>query len=298
MKRNGLFELNAVMAVASHLSFRKAADDLGISASALSHTVSDMEARMAVRLFHRTTRSVALTQAGETFLAQIRPALRQIADAMESTNAHRDTPSGLLRINCFEGAASLILAPLVLEFLRRFPRMEVEIVVEANLSDIVGSGFDAGIRFADNVPKDMVAVALTSSLSMAIVGSPEYFAKCDKPIVPDDLMAHRCVRVRMSSGKLFQWEFARNSQAVKITPPGYLTLNREALIHKAALEGAGLACLGMWSIREDLRLGRLIRVLEDWSPDFPGLSLYFSGHRNLPAGLRAFVDLMREITIA
>ncbi|MDM0008138.1 LysR family transcriptional regulator [Variovorax sp. J22G73] len=296
MKRNGLSELDGVVAVAAHRSFRKAAAELGVSPSALSQSVAGLEAQMGVRLFHRTTRSVALTQAGEDFLDRVRPALRQLAAAMDATNAFRGKPVGTLRINTSEGAARLVLVPVVGEFLRRYPDMAVELVTEGRLVDIVKAGFDAGIRFTENVPQDMIAVACSPPLRHAVVASPAYFEGRSRPAHPDDLAAHSCIRARLAAGALYRWEFERNGEVFEVEVPGALTLDNQTLIVRAAVNGLGIGYVPDWAVADHLASGRLVRVLQDWTPPSPGLSLYYSGHRHVPAGLRAFVDLVRELT--
>jgi DNA-binding transcriptional LysR family regulator len=294
MKRAGLIELNAVVAVATHRSFRKAAVELGMSPSALSHAITSLEQRIGVRLFNRTTRSVALSEAGEQFLARIRPALGQIADAMVGVNEFRDTPSGTLRLNSSEGAAQMILAPVVLEFLRRYPEMQVDLVTEGRLVDIVAEGFDAGIRSAENVPLDMVSVLCSPPIRFVVVGAPSYFKGRRKPTVPDDLREHSCIRSRLPSGALYRWEFQRGDERISIDPDGPLTLDNHHLMVAAALEGAGLIWTSIWNVEEALASGKLIHVLEQWSPQVAGLCLYYPSHRHVPAGMKAFLALIHE----
>ncbi|MFM9927590.1 LysR family transcriptional regulator [Variovorax sp. H27-G14] len=296
MKRNGLSELDGVVAVAAHRSFRKAAAELGVSPSALSQSVAGLEEQMGVRLFHRTTRSVALTQAGEDFLERVRPALRQLAAAMDATNAFREKPVGTLRINTSEGAARLVLVPIVGEFLRRCPDMAVELVTDGRLVDIVKAGFDAGIRFTENVPQDMIAVPCSPPLRHAVVASPAYFEGRERPTHPDGLAAHNCIRARLAAGAIYRWEFERNGEVFEVDVPGTLTLDNQTLIVRAAVNGMGIGYVADWAVADHLASGQLVRVLEDWTPPSPGLSLYYSGHRHVPAGLRVFVDLVRELT--
>ncbi|HEV7778054.1 MAG TPA: LysR family transcriptional regulator [Luteibacter sp.] len=296
MQRTGLFELNAVVAVSTHRNFRQAAIELGMSPSALSHAIAALEKRMGVRLFNRTTRSVSLSEAGEHFLTRVRPALREIADAMEAVNAFRDTPTGVLRINTSEGGAQRILAPVVLEFLRRYPDMQVEIATEGRLVDIVADGFDAGIRLSEALPQDMVAVAFGPRVSFAVVGSPGYFMSHSTPLTPADLASHECIRNRMPSGKLFPWEFEMHGQEVAVDVKGQLTLDNHTLMIEAAIHGAGLIWTSEWAVEAPIADGRLVRVLEDWTPPYPGLCLYYPGHRHVPAGLRAFIEVLRETT--
>ena len=296
MQRTGLFELNAVVAVSTHRNFRQAAIELGISPSALSHAIAALEKRMGARLFNRTTRSVSLSEAGEQFLTRVRPALREIADAMEAVNAFRDTPTGVLRINTSEGGAQRILAPVVLEFLRRYPDMQVEIATEGRLVDIVADGFDAGIRLSETLAQDMVAVAFGARVSFVVVGSPGYFLSHSKPLTPADLASHECIRNRMPSGKLFPWEFEMHGQEVAVDVKGQLTLDNHTLMIEAAIHGAGLIWTSEWAVEAPIADGRLVRVLEDWTPPYPGLCLYYPGHRHVPAGLRAFIEVLRETT--
>ena len=294
MKRNGLSELNAVVAVARLSSFRKAAAELGISPSAISQTVAGLETDLGMRLFHRTTRSVALTQAGQDFLDRISPALRELDAAMDSTNAYRDKPSGSLRINLSEGAARMILVPIVGEFLRRYPEMSVELVTEGRLVDIVKAGFDAGIRFTENVPQDMIAVPCGPRLRHAVVASPAYLAGRKVPQHPDELKEHDCIRARMASGMRYHWEFERKGEICSIDVPGKLTLDNQTLIVRAAVNSLGVGYVADWAVAHHIASGRLVRMLDEWTPEMPGLSLYYAGHRHVPAGLRAFVDLLKN----
>ena len=297
MRRAELFELQAVVAVSKHRSFRRAAAEMSLSPSALSHAIAALERRIGVRLFNRTTRSVSLSGAGEQFLSRLQPALQEISAAMEAVNEFRDTPSGVLRLNTSEGAAAMILTPIVIEYLRRYPLMQVDIVTDNRLVDIVASGFDAGIRLAESVPQNMIAVPCTPPLRFAVVGSPSYFTTHRKPRNPDDLQTQPCIRLRFPSGKIYKWEFERRGEEQVIDVQGPLTLDSHSLIVEAALQGVGLAYISEFAVAQQLAAGRLIRVLEDWTPPYPGLSVYFPSKRQMPAGLRAFVDLVREITV-
>jgi DNA-binding transcriptional LysR family regulator len=297
MQRAGLIELNAVATVANRRSFRAAAAELGMSPSALSHAIAALEQRLGVRLFNRTTRSVSLSEAGERFLARIRPALRDISEAMELVNEFRDTPAGTLRINTSEGAAEQVLAPVVLKFLKLYPDMQVEIVTEQRLVDIVGEGFDAGIRLAEAVPRDMIAVPCGPDQRFAVVGSPRYFKEHQRPATPGDLAQHNCIRHRFSTGTLFRWEFEKRGEEIAIDVKGSLTLTSHTLRIEAALAGLGLAYVNESVVARHIAARRLVRVLEDWTPPFPGLRLYYPGHRHVPAGLRAFIAVLREANL-
>jgi DNA-binding transcriptional LysR family regulator len=298
MNSSGLVELEAVLAVARHGGFRAAATALGMSRSALSATVAGLEARLGVRLFNRTTRSVATTQAGEQFIARIAPAVADIRGALEAVNELRETPSGTLRLNTSVGAAQMIFTPVVLEYLRRYPEMKVDIVTERRLIDIVAEGFDAGIRLAETVPRDMVAVPLGGEQRMVVVASPQYLKDHSTPQLPDDLLAHRCVRWRFSSGNIYRWEFARHGEAMTLDVPGPITLDEPLLMLEAVRAGFGIAYLGLFHVADDLASGRLVALLDEWTPSYPGLCLYYPSRRQIPAGLRAFIDLIREIPIA
>lgn len=295
MMRGSLSELEAVVTVSARGGFRAAARDLGVSSSALSQQIMALEARIGVRLFNRSTRSVVLSAAGERFVAEITPALAAIRSAIDQVDEHRLEPAGTLRINSSIGAIRMILAPLVVEYMRRFPKVGVEIVTDAALIDINAQGFDAGIRVREAVPPDMVLVPISDSIHPAIVGSPEYFDKHGLPMAPADLQYHQCIRARMANGGLYSWEFERRGQQFSVAVPGMLTLDDSDLMLRAAREGAGLAYLNDWQVADDLASGRLKRVLKDWTVPYPGLCLYYPGRRHVPAKLRTFVELIRAV---
>ncbi len=295
MSRANLAELDAVIAVARRGGFRAAALELGMSTSALSHAVAGLEARLGVRLFNRTTRSVSLTAAGEQFVADVAPALTHIRNAMDAVNVHRDTPSGTLRLNTSVGAAQMILTPLILEFLRRYPEMRVDLVTEGRLIDIVGEGFDAGIRIAEAVPRDMIAIPIGGPVRSIVVGSPAYFKGRRPPQTPADLLDHQCVRTRMASGALYRWEFEKRGETAEIDVKGALTLDERGLMAEAVRAGVGVGYLSEWLVAEDVAAGRLVQALDDWTPSYPGLHLYYPGRRHVPAGLRAFIEMVRQL---
>ena len=293
MKTSGMGELEAVLAVARHRSFRAAANEMGVSTSALSHAVAGLEGRIGVRLFNRTTRSVSLSEAGAQFVGAVAPALSTIREAMDQAGSYRDTPSGTLRINTSVGAAHQVM-PVLVAFLARYPEMKLDVVTEGKLIDIVVEGFDAGIRLADTVPQDMVAVPFGDRQRFAVVGSPDYVARHRKPRTPADLKSHRCIRSRMPSGTIYQWEFERHGEAVRIDGQSGLTLDDAGLMLAAARAGVGLTYLTEWNVAADLAAGTLVRVLEDWTPPLEGLCLYYPSRRHAPAGLRALVEMIRE----
>jgi DNA-binding transcriptional LysR family regulator len=296
MYRTGLNDLEAVIAIARRASFRAAALDLGMSATALSNAVGKLEASLGVRVFNRTTRSVSLTDAGRVFVDQVGPALQDIYGAMEAVRSQQATPSGTLRINAFATAGREILSPLVLEFLRRYPQVHVDIVTEGRLVDIVAEGFDLGVRMAALVPSDMIAVSLGQPQRYAVVGSPAHFEKHGRPRVPPDLLKHPCIRTRLPNGALFRWPFEKDGQTALIDVSGPITLDEASLARTAVLDGIGLGYFFEQDVRADIEAGRLIRVLEDWMTPVPGLCLYYPGRRNSSAALKALITLARELS--
>ncbi|ASY71541.1 MULTISPECIES: LysR family transcriptional regulator [Rhizobiaceae] len=296
MEQPNLKELEAIIAIARRGTFRAAAIDLGMSTTALSHTVGRLEAGLGVRLFNRTTRSVSLTDAGRLFMQQVAPSLQDLRTALETVRSQRETPSGTIRINAAPFAARAIISPLVLEFLRRYPDMHVDIVTEGKLVDVVGDGFDLGVRVAGLVPTDMIAVSLGRPQRHAVVGSPEYFEKYGKPLAPPDLFNHKCIRVRLPDGSLFRWRFEKDGEQVQIDVRGPITLDEASLTRTAVLDSAGVGYIFEQDILPDIDAGRVIRILEDWTPPYPGLCLYYPGRRNLSAGVRAFLELARELS--
>jgi DNA-binding transcriptional LysR family regulator len=257
--------------------------------------VAGLEARLGVRLFHRTTRSVSLTEAGEQFVARVAPALSEIRGATEAATSQQQRPAGTLRINAALGAIRMVFAPLVLEYLRRYPDMTVDIVTEGRMIDIVAEGYDAGLRPSELVPRDMVRVPIGRDMRMAVVATPEYFAQHPKPKSPADLAQHQCIRARLPNGAPYRWEFARRGGTLHVDVPGNLILDAPLLMLDAVRAGMGLAQLAEWYVAEDMGAGRLVRVLQEWTPPFPGLALYYPAGRHVPAGLRVFIDLIREL---
>jgi DNA-binding transcriptional LysR family regulator len=287
-------ELRGVVAVATHRNFRRAASELGVSASALSHAIASLESRLQVKLFHRTTRSVSVSEAGERFLARIGPALAAIGEAIEGVNDFRSAPAGTLRINAARNAIDRIFEPVILPFLARYPDMRLDIVTDARLVDIVDGGFDAGIRLAESVPKDMISVPCSGPLRFVVAGAPACFAERGRPKHPEELANHRCIRRRMPSGRILPWELERGDQAIHVDVNGPLTLDTDDLMLKAALAGFGLVWANEWTLRDAIRRGLLERVLDEWCPPFPGICLYYPRHRHVSAGLRAFVETIRS----
>ncbi|MDI7863755.1 LysR family transcriptional regulator [Rhizobiaceae bacterium n13] len=296
MKKAGMIELNAVAIVAETRNFRSAARQLGMSASAVSHAISALESRLGVRLFNRTTRSVSLTEAGEGFLEKIAPALKEIESAVEGATEAAARPRGRLRINSSAGGVRGHLMPLLMEYRRRYPDVDIDVASDGRLVDIVAEGFDLGMRLLESVPQDMVAIPLTAQERFLVFGAPEYFERHGRPAVPADLLKHDCVRFRLPGGAIYRWEFERHGEEIRLDVPGRMTLQDMDLILEAAVAGAGLAYMTKRHAAAEIAAGRLQAVLEEWTPPFPGLCLYFSSRRHLPAAVRAFIDLVREMT--
>lgn len=297
MYREGLTELTAIIAIAKRGSFRAAARDLEMSATALSSAVAKLEASLGVRLFNRTTRSVSLTDAGRRFVEQVGPALQEIAHAMETVRSQQTVPAGTIRINAFPTAARAIMAPLIVAFVRRYPQVHVDIVTEGRLVDIVADGFDLGVRESALIPSDMIALSLRRPQRFAVVAAPGYLDHHSAPQDPADLLEHRCVRVRLPDGSLYRWQFRQGDAIAQIDVEGPVTVDEASIARMAVIEGLGLGFLMEQDVHDDLESGRLIRVLEDWTPPFGGLCLYYPGRRNPSAAFRAFLDLARELCV-
>lgn len=292
--RSSLIELEAVLAIVRCGSFRAAAIELGMSTTAISNAVQKLERELGVRLFNRTTRSVSLTHAGRAFVAQIGPALEGIQQAMDIARAQQEAPSGTLRINAFATAAREIMAPLVLTYLQRFPQVHIDIVTEGRLVDVVAAGFDLGVRTRDLVPSDAIAIPLGQGRRMAVVASPAFFETRSIPQVPQELLHHPCIRGRLPNGALIRWRFEKGDEELQIDVDGPITLDEASLARIAAISGVGIGYFMESDVREDMAQGRLMRILEDWTPPAQPLCLYFANRRNSSAALQAFIALARD----
>lgn len=292
--RPDIAELTFFTTVASLRSFRKAADELRVSPSTLSHGLRRLEERMGVRLLNRTTRSVAPTEAGEALLERVLPLLQGLRGALAEVVEGRGSPSGSLRINTNIIGARTLLRDVVPEFRTRCPNVHVDLVIEGRLVDIVADGFDAGVRLRESVPRDMVAVNFGGDTRFVAVASPRYLAHHPPPRTPQDLLKHDCIRHRLKSGKLYRWEFERRGQSLSVDVDGPLTLNDDDLMVQAAVDGHGIAFVAEPFAQHELQAGRLVIVLDAWSPRIPGLALYYPGHRQVPPALRAFVSVLKE----
>lgn len=286
-------DLAPFLAVARHRSFRRAADEIGCTPSALSHALRAMETRLDLRLINRTTRSVGLTEAGERLYARVAPAYRDIADALDDLNILRGAPRGHLRINAARSSAQIVLLPAVTRFLAAHPGITVEIAVDNSLVDMVSEGFDAGVRFGAVVAQDMIAVPIGPRQRSAFVASPEFFTRHPMPDRPEQLKDLPCIRLRFDSGRYYAWEFERAGVELNVEVSGPLTVSDQDLALGAALDGAGIAFAFEAQARPFIDDGRLVRVLEDWCPHYPGMFLYYPSRRQLPAPLRAFVDFVK-----
>jgi DNA-binding transcriptional LysR family regulator len=294
MKRADLADLTAFVAVADHLSFRAAASQLGVTPSALSHSMRQLEERLGIRLLNRTTRSVSVTDAGLRLLERLRPAISEIAGAIENLNQERQRPVGRLRIYAVHLAAEAVIAPIWGRFLSTYPEVHLELAVGEAPIDIVAKGFDAGIGPRDRAPADMIAVRVTGPMKLVVVGAPTYFARRRRPRTPDDLGRHSCVEYRRAAdGDVLMWLFERNRKSRRISVHGRVMVNDLNLSLRAAVDGLGIAYATEALAEPFLRSGQLVRVLEDWSPTFEGLYLYYPGHRQVPATLRALIDMIR-----
>ncbi|MDQ1080265.1 LysR family transcriptional regulator [Pseudoroseomonas cervicalis] len=294
MNRHSLIELEAVLSIVRCGSFRAAALDLGLSTTAISNAVGKLERELAVRLFNRTTRSVSLTYAGRIFVAQIKPALEDIQKAMNTARSQQETPSGTLRINAFATAAREIMAPLVLRYLQRYPQVHIDLVTEGRLVDVVAAGFDLGVRSADLVPSDAIAIPLGQGRRMAVAASPAFFAGRAVPRLPQELLAYPCIRVRLPNGALFRWRFEKGGEELQLDVEGPITLDEASLARIAVTNGVGIGYFMEADIRDDIAAGRLLRILEDWTPPLVPLCLYYSNRRNASAAFQAFIALARD----
>lgn len=294
MPRDNLNELTAFLAVAREESFTKAAAKLGVSQSALSHTVRALEERLGLRLLTRTTRSVSPTEAGERLLQTVGPRLDEIEIELTALSALREKPAGTIRITAGEHAADAILWPAIARLLPDYPDIRIEIIVDYGLTDIVAERYDAGVRLGEQVARDMIAVRIGPDMRMAVVGSPAYFAKLPKPRAPQDLTTHNCINLRLPTyGGLYAWEFEKAGRELKVRVEGQLVFNTAALRMNAVLAGLGLAYLPEDQVTAYLADGRLVRVLTDWCAPFPGYHLYYPSRRQATPAFSLLVDALR-----
>lgn len=294
MRPSEFGELQAFVAIAQERNFRKAASRLNLTSSTLSQSLRSLEERLNVRLIARTTRTVAPTEAGLALLAELQPALDAMAAALEGVNAFRASPRGSVRLTVPRSAATMVLAPRFAAFEAAHPDVTLEVSVDDRFVDIVGEGFDAGIRLSESVALDMVAVRLTPDLRAAVVASPAYFARVPAPQTPHELGSQRCIGRRAANGgPLHRWEFAQDGAPFSVDARGPLVLNADDLMLRAALDGVGIAFLNEVDVAPHLAAGRLLRVLEAWCPPIPGFHLYHPRSRQTSASLRALIDVLK-----
>ena len=293
MRKLGVAEMQAFVAIAERSSFAKAAHHLGVSRSSLSETLRGLEEKLGVRLLNRTTRSVAVTEVGERLLGQLRPALDSFEAAVESVNVFRDKPAGHLRLTVPRPAARVVIAPIVAKFLAAYPAITLEIITDSTLIDIVRERFDAGIRPGHRVEQDMIAVRVGEDARPTLVASPDYLRKHRRPEVPQDLQAHNCIRQRFASGAMHRWIFEKRGRSVEVIVSGSLIVSDGDLAARAAADGVGIADVPLSSVDTLIDEGRLVPLLEDWAPRSVGFFLYYPSRRQTRAALQAFVDFLK-----
>lgn len=294
MQRGNLNDLLAFLAVARERSFTKAAAKLGVSQSALSHTIRELEARLGVRLLTRTTRSVSPTEAGDRLLQTVGPRFEEIEVELAAVSELREKPAGTIRITATEYAADAILLPKLAKLLREYPDIKVEIIIDYGLTDIVAQRYDAGVRSGEQVAKDMIAVRIGPDMRMAVVGAPSYFNGRSEPKKPQDLIGHNCITLRLPThGGLYVWEFEKGGRELRVRVEGQLTYNTTAQMLNAAVAGVGLAYVPEGLVQAYLAKGRLKRVLEDWCLPYSGYHLYYPSRRQPSAAFALLVDALR-----
>src|SRR3982751_575283 len=294
MARSPIADLAAFMAVARERSFTRAAAQLGVSQSALSHTMRGLEERLGVRLLTRTTRSVAPTEAGDRLLRNIGPHLEEIDAELAAVTELREKPAGTIRITATENATETILVPKLAPLLREYPDIKVEIILDYGLTDIVAQQYDAGVRSGEQVAKDMIAVRIGPDMRMAVVGAPSYFRRHPEPKRPQDLIEHNCINLRLPRhGGVYVWEFGKGGRALKVRVEGQFTFNATSQILSTALAGSGLAYVPESMVQPYLAKGRLKRVLEDWCLPYSGYHLFYPSRRQPSAAFALMVDALR-----
>ena len=294
MAKENLNDLQAFVVVARERSFTRAAAQMGVSRSALSHSMLALEGRLGVRLLTRTTRSVSVTDAGARLLKTLAPRLQDIERELESLTAMRDKPAGTVRITTHDHAIATVLWPKLVPLLKQYPDIEVEFSVDYGFTDIAAERFDAGVRVGNRVDKDMVAVPIAPALRMAVAASPEYLAGKSIPLKPGDLTSHRCVNLRLPThGGLYAWDFEKGNKEVSVRVRGQTVFNNTFLMLRAALDGMGFAYVPFDIMEEHIKEGRLVPVLQDWWPTYPGYHLYYANRRQLAPALALVIEALR-----
>jgi DNA-binding transcriptional LysR family regulator len=295
IRRSDFADLSYFLEIARHRNFRRAGLELGVSASALSHALRGLEERLGVRLLNRTSRSVTLTAAGEALQAAILQPFDEIGRAVDVVNRFRDAPMGRVRLSVPTEAADFLVAPVLPSFLQRYPDVEIEISVSNRLIDVVEGGFDAGIRYGGTVPEDMIAQRLAPDFRWVVVAAPAYLERFGTPAHPDDLQRHRGVRIRTGDDRIYRWEFERGEEERAVDVPGSLTVDQGQVALTAVERGSALMYVPDFMVARPVKDGVLTTVLDDWAASGPGLHIYYSSRRQLPAALRLFIELVREL---
>ena len=295
LNRADLGDFAYFIAVARHRNFRRAATEFGVSASAVSHAISGLEARLGVRLLNRTTRSVTLTAAGEELQATIERPIQDIGQAIENLNRFRDAPAGRVRLNVLEDAASQLLQPVLPIFVDRYPDVEIDISANNRMIDVVGSGFDAGIRYGGTVPEDMIAQRLSADIRWIAAASPAYLERFGRPEHPGELRDHRCVRIKLGNDQIYDWEFERDGEEISVETPGQVTIDESHTAIGLGVSGVGVIYGSEPVLRPHIESGALEVVLEDWASTGPGYHIYYPSRRHVPTGLRLLIELIREL---
>jgi DNA-binding transcriptional LysR family regulator len=294
-RRSDFANLSYFLEIARHRNFRRAGLELGLSASALSHSLRDLEEHLGVRLFNRTSRSVTLTAAGEALQAAIQRPFNDIGLALDVVNRFRDAPMGRVRLSVPNDAADHLVAPVLPTFLERYPDVELDVSVSNRMIDVIEGGYDAGIRYGGTVPEDMIAQRLSADIRWIVVAAPSYVERFGAPAHPSDLASHACIRIRIGDDSIYRWEFEKGDEHHAIAPPGSLVVDDGRLGVAVALQGVGLMYVADTMVRDELAAGRLVTVLEDWSPVGGGYHIYYPSRRQVPTALRLFIDLVREL---
>jgi DNA-binding transcriptional LysR family regulator len=292
MRGTEFTELAAFAAIAEHRSFAKASTRLGVARSTLSQNLRALEERLGVRLLNRTTRSVSLTEAGERLLARVRPAVTELTSAVDQARNFLHHPVGLLRLVVQPPVASFLIGPILARFLSEYPGVRVDVVTVKMPADIIGAGFDAGIRVGEQIERDMIAFRVMDEPKFLVVASPDYLARHPAPVSPRDLQHHDCIRNRLPNETIFGWQFQRNRRAVQVNVDGRLIVDDIGLSIRAVLDGIGLAYLLREYVEHDIAAGRLVPLLEDWSPKLSGFYLYYSSRRQLSGPLQALIEFL------
>lgn len=295
VSRTDLSDFSHFLAIAKHRNFRLAGLEQGVSASALSHSLKGLEARLGVRLLNRTSRSATLTAAGEDLYAALSGPFAAIGDAVDSLNRYRAEPTGRIRLNVLEHAATLLLAPVLPRFTDLYPDIGIDVSVSNHLVDVIGEGFDAGIRYGGTVPEDMIARRLSADIRWVIVCSPDYLARFGTPEHPRDLLNHRCLKIRLGDDTIYHWELEKAGENVALNVPGAITIDDTQFALNLAMSGAALAYLPEPCVAPFVARGQLNTVLADWSPMGAGFHIYYSSRHQVPTGLRLLIDLIRDM---